>query len=333
MEIGKLPNEVLKSLVLNKLQNKRKEILVRPSIGEDCSAVDFDREICIISTDPITGTENRIGTIGVNVALNDIASSGAEPVGLLVTLLIPAGASLQDLENIIDQLAEEAAKANVDIIGGHTEVTDAVNRFVLSITSIGKSINRNVIKTSGAKPGDDLVLTKYAGLEGTSILAYDHENELTDRFGKDIVETAKNLINQISVVKEGLIAAKSGAHAMHDVTEGGVLGAVWEMCNASGCGAVVYREKIPVLDETRLICDYFKIDPLRLISSGCMLIACDNGPELAGRLSENGIKAVIIGKMTGNKDVLLSDETGNVIISPPGADELYKANKTAAYIP
>lgn len=327
MKIGKLPNEILNSLVLDKLQKKRNEVLVRPSVGEDCSAVDFGREICVISTDPITGTKNQIGRIGVNVALNDLASSGAEPVGLMVTMLIPPNAGMSDIENIISQLSDEAAKLNVDIIGGHTEVTDAVTRFVLSITAVGKSINRNIITTSGAKPGDDLILTKYAGIEGTSILAFDYEEELASKFGMEIVEKAKSLINSISVVNEGLIAAKLGAHAMHDVTEGGVLGAVWEMCHASGCGAHVYKERIPVLNETRLICDYFNIDPYRLISSGCMLIACENGEKLVQELSENGIKAVVIGRMTGDRNILLSDESGDVTISSPESDELYKVNK------
>jgi len=231
------------------------------------------------------------------------------------------------IENIISQLSDEAAKLNVDIIGGHTEVTDAVTRFVLSITAVGKSINRNIITTSGAKPGDDLILTKYAGIEGTSILAFDYEEELASKFGMEIVEKAKSLINSISVVNEGLIAAKLGAHAMHDVTEGGVLGAVWEMCHASGCGAHVYKERIPVLNETRLICDYFNIDPYRLISSGCMLIACENGEKLVQELSENGIKAVVIGRMTGDRNILLSDESGDVTISSPESDELYKVNK------
>lgn len=327
MEIGKLPNETLKSLILNKIQNNRKEVLVRPSVGEDCGAVDFGEEICVISTDPITGTENQIGTIAVNVALNDIASSGAEPVGLMVTMLIPPQATLSSVENVIDQLTQTAAKSNVDIIGGHTEVTDAVNRFVLSITAIGKTLNRTVIKTSGAKPGDDLILTKFAGLEGTSILAFDYQKELAERFGNELIESAKSLINQISVVEEGLIAARFGAHAMHDVTEGGVLGAIWEMCHASGCGAKVYKNAIPVLKETKLICEYFNIDPLKLISSGCMLIACENGLKLTEELLKKGIKAVIIGEITQDKGIILSGDCHDIMIPPPESDELYKVNK------
>jgi len=329
MEIGKLPNDVLKSVVLNKIQNRRKEVLVRPGIGEDCAAVNFDQEICVISSDPITGTDSEIGVLAVHVSCNDIASAGAEPVGIMVTILVPPDAPMSGLEKIMAQLAGTAAAANVDIIGGHTEVTDAVTRFVISVTAVGKTINKTVVKTSGAKPGDSLIITKYAGLEGTSILAFDHEEELAGVFGGELVGNAQKLIDKISVVKEGLIAAKHGVHAMHDITEGGVLGAVWEMCDASGCGAEIMEEKIPILEETRKICDYYKIDPLKLISSGCMLIAAESGaaPGLAQALRREGINAAIIGKAIGNNSRILYTETGGIMIAPPESDELYKVGK------
>lgn len=327
MEIGKLPNEVLQSLVLNKFQKSRKEVVVRPAIGEDCAAVDFGREICVASTDPITGTENEIGKIAVHVSCNDIAASGAEPIGLLVTLLIPPYASDESLDKVISQLSDTAASINVEIVGGHTEVTDAVNRFVICITAFGKTIGQNIIKTSGARPGDYLILTKHAALEGTSILAHEHQDELTDRFGAEFVSGAKGLIEQISVVKEGLIASRNKAHAMHDVTEGGVLGAIWEMCNASGFGVEVFAENIPILKETRDICEYFNINPLKLISSGSMLVSACDGPALIEVLRKEGVKATIIGKITENTKMLLFTGKDAVIISPPESDELYKVKK------
>ncbi|NLY17365.1 MAG: AIR synthase [Clostridiaceae bacterium] len=328
MEIGKLPNDVLKSLVFSNIKESRKEVLIRPSIGEDCAAVDFGEELCVISSDPITGTDNEIGTIAVHVSCNDIAASGSEPIGLMVTMLVPPGETEANLESVIKQLSVTAASLNVDILGGHTEVTDAVNRFVISITAIGKTTGKNVVKTSGAKPGDDLILTKYAGLEGTSILAHEHQFKLAEMLGSQIVARAQKLIEQISVIKEGMIAAKHGAHAMHDVTEGGVLGAIWEMCEASGCGAEVFKEQIPVLDETREICRYFNIDPLRLISSGSMLIAAKDGAALVDKLQSNGIMASVIGKITAGEKPLLHDENKIVIISPPYSDELYKVKKS-----
>jgi hydrogenase expression/formation protein HypE len=328
MEIGKLPNEILQTMILDKIKNIRKEVIVKPAIGEDCGVIDFGQELTVISTDPVTGTDSQIGTIAVHVACNDIAASGAEPVGIMVTLLAPENATIFDIETIMKQIADTALLLNVDVIGGHTEVTDAVSRFVITITAVGKSTARNIIKTSGAKPGDDIIVTKYAGLEGTAILAFDHEKELIPEFGSQIVINAKKLLNQISVVSEGMIASKhDGVNAMHDVTEGGVLGAVWEMCSASGCGAEIVKSKIPVLPETAKICGYFNINPLKLISSGCMLISARNGSSLIERLLSEGIQATIIGKMTGEKNLIMVTESGNVIIRPPESDELYRAKK------
>jgi len=327
MQIGKLPNEVLRYLILDKIRNTRSEVLVNPAVGEDCSVIDLGQEFCVLSSDPITGTENEIGRIAVHVSCNDIAASGAEPIGLMVTLLIPPDASMDSVEKIMRQLTVTATSAHVDIIGGHTEVTDAVNRFVISVTAVGKTIGKNVIKTSGVKPGDSFILTKTAGIEGTAILAFENQKELAQQFGSQLVIEAKKLIAQISVVKEGRIAAMHGAHAMHDVTEGGVLGAVWEMCDASGCGAEIYKDSIPILDTTKTICNYFNINPLKLISSGCMLIADENGAALVEKLENEGIPAAIIGKATEKKSRLLITETGAVIIPSPKSDELYKAKK------
>jgi len=327
MEIGKLPNEVLKYLVLDRIRNTRREVLVKPAIGEDCSAIDFSQELCVISCDPITGTDHEIGRIAVHVSCNDIAASGAEPIGIMVTMLIPPGASMESVEKIMKQLANTAAANSVDILGGHTEVTDAVTRFVINVTAVGKTIGKNVIKTSGAKPGDSFILTKTAGLEGTAILAFENQKELAKKFGSPLVIEGKKLMAQLSVVKEGMIAARQGVHAMHDVTEGGVLGAVWEMCNASDCGAEIYKDSIPVLGVTKSICTYFNLNPLKLISSGCMLIAAENSQELIEMLEDEGIQATVIGKATGKKSRHLITDSGAVMIPSPKSDELYKVKK------
>jgi len=324
MKTGKLPNKLLKDIILNELTRNRSEVILRPKIGEDCSVLDFGEYACVLSSDPITGTANEIGRLAVHVSCNDIASCGVEPIGLLVTILCPENATEQELRKITDQLNEACASINVDILGGHTEVTSAVNRFVLNCTAVGRCLNGEYISTSGAKAGDDLVLTKHAGLEGAAIIAFEKEAELTKAFGKDFVETAKSFMDDISVVKDGIISAKFGANSMHDVTEGGVLGAVWEMCEASKTGARIDLKSIPVSFQTKKICEYFNIDPLKLISSGCMLISTPDGEGLVKELSKHNIPAAIIGKIVkGEERVLVSDNNAESI-EAPAEDELYK---------
>lgn len=324
MKIGKVPNDILNSIVLNKLKNNRSEILVRPGIGEDCCVVDFGDYSCVMSSDPVTGAVNEAGRLAVHITCNDVAACGVEPLGLITTILAPAGTSEEELEYVIDQLIKTASSINVDIMGGHTEITSAVSRFVIICTAVGRAMKDKFINTSGAKAGDQLVLTKYAGLEGTAIIAFEKENELAGKIEAELLKDAKGLIESISVVKEGLLSAEFGVSAMHDVTEGGVLGAVWEMCEASGTGVELYAGKIPVRVSTKAVCNYYGIDPLKLISSGSMLIAAADGEGLIKKLKENNINASIIGRVIQNKKRELITEKGAVEISQPDSDELYK---------
>lgn len=328
MEAGKVPNEVLNKVVLSKINKFRNDIILRPGIGEDCAAIDFDSYACVLSTDPITGAANEVGQLAVLISCNDIASCGVAPMGIMVTILCPVGTSEEELGKVMEQISETADRLNVEIIGGHTEVTPAVNKIVISCTCVGKALKNKVVSTRGAKPGDCVIITKSAGLEGTAIIAHDLEHKLSDRLTREQLRQAKDFISSISVVPEGVIAGEFGASAMHDITEGGVLGAAWEIAEASGTGIIIEKDKIPVQEVTALICEELGLDVLRLISSGSMMITCQNGEELCRLLGKNNIEATIIGMVAADKNerVLISDKESSIQqIEPPGADELYKA--------
>lgn len=330
MEPGKIPNDILNKIVIGKIKTFRNEVFMRPGTGEDCAAIEFDKYACVLSTDPITAAGKNAGRLAVHISCNDIASCGVEPLGLMVTILCPAGTTEDELEQLMDQVCDTAGQLNVEIIGGHTEVTPAVNRIVLSTTCVGKSPKDKVISSTGAKPGDSVIITKSAGLEGTAIIAGDFDEKLSDFMDKCDLQYAKSLIDFISVVPEGILAGRFGATSMHDITEGGVLGAAWEIAEASGTGIIINKDSIPVEAVTEKICDYFGINVLRLISSGCMIITCPNGEGLIKLLEENNIKATIIGTITENKSdrLLVSKIEGYVEdIEAPGPDELYKIIK------
>jgi hydrogenase maturation factor len=243
----------------------------------------------------------------------------------MVTLLLPVSTTEEELGEIMSQIADTSAALNVDIMGGHTEVTAAVNKVVITGTAVGIAEKKKLVTTSGAKPGDGIVLTKNAGLEGTAIIAADKKKDLQGIIDEELLNEARQMVNNVSVVRDGLEAAAFGVSAMHDVTEGGVLGAVWEMCEASGTGAVIEYSKVPVAASTAAICRHYDIDPLKLISSGCMLIACNNSTELVKRLESRGISAGAIGTMTKERAILLEKDGTITEIVQPGADELYKA--------
>ncbi|MDR0287933.1 MAG: AIR synthase family protein [Clostridiales bacterium] len=324
--IGKLPNDILEKLVLDKLPPRRGDVLLHAAIGEDCTAVDFKKYACVLSSDPITGAVKNIGRLSVHISCNDLAACGCEPVGVLFTLLAPVGATGDEISNIMEDAAIACNSMNVEILGGHTEVTDAVNRFVISTTAVGRIIKDKLISTNGSKCGDCVLITKYPAIEGTAVVASDFETELVPVIGQLIVDEAKTLIDKISVVNEGLIGASIGVSSMHDITEGGVLGAAWEMAKTSGHGIRIDLTKLELLHSTDLICNYFKLDPYRLISSGSMMMTVSEAlvSELQAELSENGINSFKIGQMTAEK--VFSFYNGSIWqpIDPPGADELFK---------
>ncbi len=321
MRLGKLDNDELERLVLSKFRRKRPESMTAPSIGCDCAMLDLGGDLAVLSSDPITSAGiAHLGQLTVHVNCNDAASEGAEPVGLLVTLLAPPHATAQEIERIAEDLSRAADSANVDIIGGHTEVTDAVTRFVTN-TAVVARIDRTRCMTRLAT-GNDIVMTKWAALEGTSIAAAEFADQMPALDAKTL-EAAEKLAALLSIVPESRIAISHGATAMHDVTEGGVLGAVWELSYVGGCGIAVDVDAIPILPETREICAALSLDPLRLIGSGSLLIACADGPALVKALANAGIHAAVIGRAQGAG---VTDIQGKKI-EPPQADEIYRLYK------
>lgn len=324
LKIGKLPPEILSRKVLSYHGGRRDEVLLRPRIGEDCGVLDLGGDLCVVSTDPITGATRDLGRLAVQVSCNDVAANGAEPVGILLTILAPPGVSEEEIAAVMCQVDETARALDVEVLGGHTEVTDAVSRMVVSSTVIGKAAAGRLVTSSGARPGDEVVLTKTAGLEGTAILATELAEFLIDRLGEETVRQARRFADLLSVVPEGLIAARHGVTAMHDVTEGGLLGALYEMASASGAGVEVDLAKVPVTGETRRITTLLDIDPLRLIGSGSMLIVTPEGDHLVSALHAAGIPAARIGRIVESGFFLVEGETRRQF-GPPESDELYAA--------
>lgn len=322
MKEGKLDFDDLRKIILDNKTIKRNEVKVRNDVGEDCSIIDFDDCEAIFSTDPITGANENVGRLAVHINCNDIASAGGEPIAIMVTILAPTTSTLEEINRVMSEIDDEAAQIGVEIIGGHTEVTSAVNKIIISVTVIGKNLKGKSIKTAGAKLGDDVIVTKTIGLEGTYILINDHEERLKKILSKEEMDFGKSLINRISVLGEGKIGGELGVNSMHDITEGGLLGGLFEVAMASDKGFIIYNHKIPMLDVTKKVCDEFKIDPLRLISSGSMLITTSNGRETIKKLNEHGIEASIIGKII-EKGGILVDRNKEIIVEPPKRDELF----------
>lgn len=320
MEIGKISNDDLHRVIFEKLKNSREEVKQSGGVGVDTAVLNFGGDNIVLSTDPITGASKGLGKLAVNISANDVATEGAEPVGILITVLMPPTATIEDFEEILKEVVEDCRALNMELIGGHSEVTDAVNRIVLSSTVVGKRKNYPKVKP---ETGDYLCVTKKIAVEGTHILFNERCEELKKVLDDEDVKEIKSMADKLSVVREGLISKACSASVLHDITEGGVYGGIWEIAKRIGMGIEISKEAIPVYNSTEKICKLLKLDPMRLISSGSMLVLIgeDKYEGLKSKLGKENILLTKIGVVKG-KDVLLK-ETGE-IISPPDKDELYK---------
>ncbi len=330
LKIGKLDSDVLQRIVIDKIRYRRPEVKTRAGIGEDCAVIDYGEYECVVSTDPITADVKNIGRLAIHISCNDVASNGIEPLGITLAVMLPVGTTESDVQTIMTQAGTAAEEAGVEIIGGHTEVTPAVNQPVIVSTAFGRGIAGESASARNMRPGDMILMTKSAGLEGTGIIATEKAEELTGVLTPQELRRAQGMIRNVSVVKDGVTAGRIGTSGMHDVTEGGILGAVWEMCHISGLGAEVELEAIHVDPVTEKIAAHYGINPLRLISSGCMLIVAP--PSKAYKIVTEyhkidvNIKSAIIGKICGAEHGITQiDPQGQESeIAPPYADELYK---------
>jgi hydrogenase expression/formation protein HypE len=302
---------------------RRDDVLVHATVGQDCAILDFGPSVCVATCDPITAAGANAGRLAVHIACNDIATTGAEPVGLLLTLLLAEATADDDLDRIMREAGEAARAVGVEIVGGHTEVTAGIPSTIVVTTAIGRAPKGGFVSAGGGRSGDALVLTKGAGIEGTAILAADLPDRLRAALGDNGLARARAFIDRVSVVPDGRIAARSGATAMHDVTEGGVLTGAWELADASRCGVHLDADAVPIAPETRAICEALGADPLALISSGAMIIAVADPAPLRAELERGGIESAVIGRLTdGSRTVTRGGAT--VPLVPPDRDELWR---------
>lgn len=331
---GKIPIDILKEVIFQNLGVKRDEVVLGPSAGIDGAVINVGSKSLIVSMDPITGALERIGWLAVNVNANDVATFGVEPAFLLSCIMLPENANRKTIETISVQMDEAARTLRIAIVGGHCETTPGLANPIVVGCAVGITESGKYVTAGGAKPGDKLILTKSAGIEGTAILASDRKEQLMKALDRKTLENAAKFHDQISVVKDATTAFKTGAvHAMHDPTEGGVAGGIHEMADASNLGVKAFEERIRIAPETAKICEFFRIDPLQLIASGSLLIATkrNSADEVVKVLRKNQVTATAIGEfLSSPKERLIVREGRSEKLIRPVSDHLWVALKKSS---
>ena len=327
MRIGKVTESVLKRSVfkLHKVKNDQESA----AVGTDCAVFAYREErecpkrLILSSTCPITVQSTHAGKYAVTGAVNNLRCKNVHTDMVTLSILLPADAEETVLKQIMKDADHQCEIYGTYIAGGHTEVTTAVTRPVVTATAIGHA-DEDLLPTGGAEAGDELVLTKWIGVEGTVMLAEEKGEEICSRYPAHMVQEARKLDSYLSLASEAAVAAKSGARAMHDVSGGGIYAALWEMAEGAGTGLEVELKKIPVKQETIEIAEFFELNPYQMLSGGSLLIAAQNGEEMVRCLQEAAIPATVIGRLTAGKDRILINEEETRYLEMPQADEIHK---------
>lgn len=334
MRIGKVSENVLIRSVLRKIETKREEVLCGAGIGRDCAVLSFGEDMeTVISTDPISAPIDMVCSYGIHKALNNVATTGAEPVGVMISAVLPEEAEEKELQDMMRQAEEICAKFHTQILGGHTEVMPEIKTPLLTVSGIGKRRKGSIADKKGIagnepdmrpiRAGQDVIISKWIGIEGTVRLAREHKQELITRYPIGMIDDAIGFESYLSVVPDAAIAIKSGVCAMHDASWGGIFAALWEMADSAGVGLEIDLKKIPIRQETIEICEFYDLNPYELLSGGSLLMTSEDGTGLVRELEKAGIPAVIVGKTTSGNDRVILNEEERRFLEPPKTDQLY----------
>lgn len=328
LRTGKLPPEVLRRMLKN-TGAKDPRVVLGPKLGEDAAVVRLGKQLLVLKTDPVTYASDLIGWYAVHVNANDVATRGASPAWFQATVLLPEGTEEAEVEDIFKQISKATRELGIAVTGGHTEVTPGISSPIVVGDMHGVLGDRKPVLTSGARPGDFVVLTKGAGIEGTALIAREKRAELLRVFEKGMVERAAKYLFApgLSIVPEAKVALKYGVTAMHDPTEGGVSMGIRELADASGRSVDLLVDNVTVFPETRRICRKYGIDPLGLLGSGALLatFAPEDAEAYSDACGRKGIEARVVGRVVKGKGRSMAISGGRAIpLSSSERDEVLK---------
>lgn len=340
MKIGKISESVLKRSVLRQIHTKRNEIVNGAGIGEDCAIFALSEKEMTVTCMQEAAVMAQAHTESVDAdydvpcvsmgnliqkCANNLAVSGAAPIAAMITLLLPESTEEPAIKGLMTEAENACHQLSMQIVGGQTTVTRAVNMPYAVVTGYGKVKKTEYHTVKLAKPGQDIVISKWIGLEGTASLAKANRQKLLDRYPAYLVEEAAGFDRFLSVIPEATVAVKSGVCAMHDASEGGIFAALWELAEGAGVGMTIDLKKLPLRQETVEVCEWLGCNPYELLSGGCLVMTSEDGLGLVAALEEARIPAVVVGKITDSNDRLILNEDEVRYMDRPKQDEIFKS--------
>lgn len=325
MKIGKVSQTVLKRSMLKPLQYRRKEALFSPSAEEMCFGVECkENEQLLLSNTVLYGNEKDLGVFALAQVMNDLASRGATMVGASVHMMLPPYAYESRLKAMIEAVEQAGSLHQVQILCAKAEVSPATNKAIVYMTGVGIAKKGDLIQSSMAEASQDIVLLGWVGLEGTLRVMREKETELGKRFVPTFFHPIQQMAQKMFSAQAIEIAREHGAKAIHQITSGGILAALWDMAESAGIGLETDLRAMTIRQETVEICEYYHLNPYQLTSAGSMLICTERGEELVELYDSMGIQATLLGRTTADKVRVILGGDEKRFLDKPAADELIK---------
>jgi len=337
-EIGKISSAIFNELIYPRLGAKNDKVIVGPQHGVDVGIVEVGNKAMSITCDPVFivpeyGWE-RAAWFAIHIIASDSVTSGLKPAYLSIDLNLPLQMTKAQLTTMWEVIHQECLKYGINIITGHTaRYSDCHYPMVGGATIIGIGELDEYVTPRLAKIGDAVIVTKGPAIEASGIFAAMFPKVLENKFGSIFNSKAQKLFYKMSVVEDALTAVsvgrrEKGVTSMHDATECGVWGGLYEIAQASNLGVRIEKEKIVVENSVMEICGYFGIDPYASISEGTLIMSCR--PHKAGAvveaLTKKGIKASVVGALTApEKGMILVDRGVEKKLVHPIVDPFWKA--------
>ena len=325
MKIGKVSQTVLKRSILKILQFQREETIIQPSVEEMCYGIEVKEDEQILSTSAaLYGNEKDLGVFALAQVVNDLATRGAKAVGVSVHIMLPPYAYESRLKTMMEHIERASSAHTVQVLCAKAEVSPAINKAMVYMNGMGVLKKGELLQSNMGKADQDIVLLKWIGLEGTFRVMREKEEELSKRFVPTFLNQIQMLEPEIFSEKALFLAKDFGVSAMHQITSGGILAALWEFAESSDVGMEVDLKKMSIKQETVEVCEYFHLNPYQLTSAGSVLIATDRGEELVSKFAEKGIQATVLGRTTVDKARVILGGEEKRFLDRPAADELLK---------
>lgn len=325
MKPGNVSQTVYRRSVLKQLHTDEHTALFLPSREEQCYGIRVEEGQQILSCDvTLYGEDTDLCVYAIARAADELAVHGAQMKGASIHVMLPESAREVRLKTMLEAGAVAGRAQGITILCAGAETVPALSTTVVHLTATGIFLPNALRRSNMAKPEEDIVLLKWIGLEGTLRIKRKKERELSERFIPAFLNKIDSFKDELFSVREIAAADAVGVSAMHQITDGGILSALWELAEGAGIGLSVDMKKMSVKQETIEVCEYFHLNPYQLASAGSILVVTPKGEELADTLTRAGMQAVVLGRTHKGRERIITNGDEQRFLDRDAPDELTK---------